>query len=122
MFRNVGWTFIIIVFIYLFIHLLYLVVFLFITVFLLFKFGNYFRRERYLFDNNDDQAKTLGDSKPKHYHKYMYTESKVKSHEATVSNIYMCLLQLVSTVTLLQKSSFVVDVGHHTNVWIVESI
>ena len=33
----------------------------------------------------------------------------------------MCLLQAVSTVTLL-KSSFVVDDGHHTNVWIAESI
>ena len=27
---------------------------------------------RYLFDNNDDCAKTLGDSKPKHYHIYIY--------------------------------------------------
>ena len=34
----------------------------------------------------------------------------------------MCLLQVVSTVTLLLKSSVVVDDGHHMNVWMVESI
>ena len=32
-----------------------------------FKQDNYFKRERYLFDNNDDCEKTFGDSKPKHY-------------------------------------------------------
>ena len=42
---------------------------------------------RYLFDNNDGRAKTLGDSKPNHYHVYMNTENKVKSHKATISNI-----------------------------------
>ena len=65
MFRNVGWTLIIFVL----------------------KYDNYFRRGRYLFDNNDDRAKTLGGSKPKHYHVYMYTENKVESHKATMSNI-----------------------------------
>ena len=40
-----------------------------------------------MFDDNDDRAKTLGGSKPKHYHIYMYTENKVKSHKATISNI-----------------------------------
>ena len=65
MFRNVGWTLIIFVL----------------------KYDNYFRRGRYLFDNNDDRAKTLGDSKPKHYRVYMYTENKVESHKATMSNI-----------------------------------
>ena len=46
---------------------------------------------RYLFDNNDDCAKTLGDSKPKHYHIYiyMYSENKVKSHKVTIS--YVCV-------------------------------
>ena len=52
-----------------------------------FKYGSYFRRGRYLFDNNDDHTKTLGDSKSKHYHIYMFTENKVKSHKAAVSNI-----------------------------------
>ena len=52
-----------------------------------FKNDNYFRRGRYLFDDNDDRVKTLGGSKPKHYHIYMYTENKVKSHKATISNI-----------------------------------
>ena len=50
-----------------------------------FKYGNYFRGGSYLFDNKDDGAKTLGDSKPKHYHIYMYTENKVKNHNATIS-------------------------------------
>ena len=45
---------------------------------------NYFRRGRYLFDNNDDRAKTLGDSKPKHHRIYMFTENKVKSHKVTI--------------------------------------
>ena len=76
-----------------------------------FQYDNYCRRGRYLFDNNDDRAKTLGDNKPK---MYMYTENKVKSHSHNLK--YMCLLQVVSTVTLLLKSSFVVDDGHHTNV------
>ena len=49
-----------------------------------------FREGRSLFDNNDDHAKTLGDSKPKHYHIYMYTENKVKSHKATICNICVC--------------------------------
>ena len=52
-----------------------------------FKYDNCFRRRRYLFDNNDGRAKTLGDSKPNHYHVYMNTENKVKSHKATISNI-----------------------------------
>ena len=34
----------------------------------------------------------------------------------------MCFLQVVSNVTFLLKFSFVVDDGHHTNVWMVESI
>ena len=51
------------------------------------KYDNYFTRERYLFDNNDGRAKTLGDSKPKHYQIYMHTENKVKIHKATISNI-----------------------------------
>ena len=46
--------------------------------------NNYFRRGRYLFDNNDDRAKTLGDSKPKHHRIYMFTENKVKSHKVTI--------------------------------------
>ena len=37
-----------------------------------FKYENYSGRKKYLFDNNDDCAKTLGDSKPKHYHIYIY--------------------------------------------------
>ena len=41
-----------------------------------FKYDNYFRRGRYLFDNNDDRAKTLGDSKSKHYHLYIYVHWK----------------------------------------------
>ena len=52
-----------------------------------FKKDNYFRRGRYLSDNNDDRPKTEGDCKPKHYHIYMYTENKTKSHKATISNI-----------------------------------
>ena len=55
-----------------------------------FKYDNYFRRERYLFDNNDDRAKALGNKKPKHYHTYMYTENKVKNHKATISNKCVC--------------------------------
>ena len=38
-----------------------------------FKNDHYLRRWRYLFDNNNDRAKTLGDSKPKHDHIYIYT-------------------------------------------------
>ena len=49
-----------------------------------FKYDNYLRRGRYLFDNNDDHAKTFGDNKPKHYHIGMYTENEVKSHKATI--------------------------------------
>ena len=79
-----------------------------------FKYDNYFRRGRYLLDNNDNRAKILGDSKPKHYHIYMFTENKIKSHKATISNI--CLLQVFYTVTFLLKSSFVVADVHHTNV------
>ena len=52
-----------------------------------FKYANYFGRGNYLFHNNDDCAKTLGDAKPKHYHIYMYTKNKAKSCKATVSNI-----------------------------------
>ena len=52
-----------------------------------FKYDDYFRRGRYLFDNNDDHAKTLGDSKPNLYYIYIKTENKVKSHKATTSNI-----------------------------------
>ena len=33
-----------------------------------FKYDNYFRKGRYLFDINDDCANNLGDSKPKNYH------------------------------------------------------
>ena len=51
-----------------------------------FKYDNYFGGGRYLFDN-DDCAKTLDDSKPKHHHIYMYTENKVKNHKATILNI-----------------------------------
>ena len=43
-----------------------------------FKYDNYFRRERYLFDNNDNRAKILGDGKPKHYHIYMFTKKQNK--------------------------------------------
>ena len=52
-----------------------------------------------MLDNTDDGAKTLGDSRPKRYHIYiyiyiyiyvcMYTENKVKSHKATISNIFV---------------------------------
>ena len=49
-----------------------------------FKYDNYFSRGRYLFDNNDDRANTLGDSKPKHHDRYISTENKVKSHKATI--------------------------------------
>ena len=52
-----------------------------------FKYDNCFRTGRYLFDNNDDRAKPLGDGKPKHYHIYMYTENKVKSHKTAILNI-----------------------------------
>ena len=52
-----------------------------------FKYDNYFRRGRYLLDNNDDRAKTLGNSKSKHCHIYIYTENKIKSHKATISNL-----------------------------------
>ena len=52
-----------------------------------FKYDTYFRRGRYLFDNNDDRAKTLGDSKSKHFDIYIYTENKVKSNKITISNI-----------------------------------
>ena len=41
-----------------------------------------------MFDNNDDGAKTLGDNKPKRYGIYMYTENKLKSHKATISNMF----------------------------------
>ena len=51
-----------------------------------FKNYDYLRRGRYLSDNNNDGAKTLSDSKQ--YHIYMYTENKVKSHKATISNIF----------------------------------
>ena len=43
-----------------------------------FKYDNYFRRGRYLFDNNDNRAKILGDGKPKHYHIYMFTKKQNK--------------------------------------------
>ena len=73
----------------------------------------------HLFDDHDDCAKTLGDSKPKHYHMYLFTESKIKpqSHKPIKpqSQIHV-FTKLVSTVTLLLKSSFFVDHGHHTNV------
>ena len=52
-----------------------------------FEYNNFFRRGRYLFDNNDDHAKTLVDSNPKYYHIYMYTENKVKRHKAIITNI-----------------------------------
>ena len=52
-----------------------------------FKYDNYFRGGRYLFDNNDDCARTLNDGKSKHHHIYMYTEIKLKNHKATISNI-----------------------------------
>ena len=42
-----------------------------------------------MFDKYDDGAKTLGDNKPKRYHIYMYSENKVKSHKATISNIFV---------------------------------
>ena len=41
-----------------------------------------------MFDNNDDGAKILGNNKPKRYRIYMYTENKVKSHKATISNMF----------------------------------
>ena len=66
-----------------------------------FIYDHYFRGGRYLFDNNDDRAKTLDDSKPKHHHIYMCTENKVKKHKAAISNI--CLLQVVSIVMLIAK-------------------
>ena len=42
-----------------------------------------------MFENDNDGAKTLVDSKPKRYHIYMYTENKVKSHKATILNIFV---------------------------------
>ena len=51
-----------------------------------FKYDNYFWG-RYLLHTNYDRKNTLGDSKPKHYQIYLYTENKVKSHKATISNI-----------------------------------
>ena len=62
------------------------------------KYDIYFRRRRYLFDKNDDCVKTLGDSKPKHYHIYMNTEKKVKAikpqtliYVFTASSLYCCI-------------------------------
>ena len=52
-----------------------------------FKYDSYFKGGRYLFNNNDDHAKTLDDSKPKHHHIYIYTENKVKKNEATILNL-----------------------------------
>ena len=57
-----------------------------------FKYDNFFRRRRYWFGNNDDRPKTLGDSKPKHYHIYMFTEKAIKPQSQiyvlTTSSLY----------------------------------
>ena len=57
-----------------------------------FKYDNFFRRRRYWFGNNDDRPKTLGDSKPKHYHTYMFTEKAIKPQSQiyvlTTSSLY----------------------------------
>ena len=72
-----------------------------------------------MFHNNDDHAKTLDDSKPKHYHIYVHWNESKKPW--SYNPRYMCLLKVVSIVALLLKSSSVVDNGHHKDVWIVES-